>query len=109
MRTKVSRALGILKYAKKFLQQGTLSKKYHNHKREGLLSPTFVIVAQYGDVAAKLKLITSKDCKIKLPEFLEIAAIMFQQLRLEWPTISDIILSEKATIMYKSTDSLTPE
>ena len=29
--------------------------------------------------------------------------------RLEWPTISDIILSETATIIYKSTNSLAPE
>ena len=29
--------------------------------------------------------------------------------RLGWPTISDIILSETATIMYKSTNSLAPE
>ena len=29
--------------------------------------------------------------------------------RLGWPTISDIIVSETATIMYKSTNSLAPE
>ena len=29
--------------------------------------------------------------------------------RLGWPRISDIILSETATIMYKSTNSLAPE
>ena len=29
--------------------------------------------------------------------------------RLGWPTISDIILSETATIIYKSTNSLAPE
>ena len=36
MRNKVSRALGFLKYAKKFLQQGTLSKMYR-----GIVEPHF--------------------------------------------------------------------
>ena len=34
----------------------------------------------YGDVAAKLNLITYKNCKIELPELLLIAAFVFQQL-----------------------------
>ena len=75
MKTKVSRALGFLKYAKKFLPR-TRSVKC----TEESLNPTFAIVAQYGDVAAKLKLITYKNCKIELPELLLIAAFVFQQL-----------------------------
>ena len=76
MRNKVSRALGFLKYAKRNFSNRERSVKC----KEELLSPTFVIVAQYGDVAAKLKLMPSKNCKIELPELLRIAAIMFQQL-----------------------------
>ena len=47
---------------------------------EESLNHTFATVAQYGDVAAKLNLITYKNCKIELPELLLIAAFVFQQL-----------------------------
>ena len=82
MRNKVSRRLS---------ERQRLSPRERSVKcTEELLSPTFVIVAP-----AKLKLMPSKETKVVS--------------RRETNVVSDIILSETATIMFKSTNSLAPE
>ena len=61
-----------MKSAKKSLPQGTLSKM---HGR--IVEPPVALVAQYGDVVIKFRLITAKTAEIKLPELLQLAAIVF--------------------------------
>ena len=48
--TKVSRAVGLLKYAKRFLPQNSLKKLYTS-----IIEPTSATVALYGDAVALLK------------------------------------------------------
>ena len=69
---------------------------------EESLSPTFFIVAQYWVVVVKLKLITSKNCKIEQPELLQIAATIFQQLVAKKEEINHLrSLQEKDTHLLK--------
>ena len=63
VRTKVSRALGILKYAKKLLLQETLS-----HTIEVSLSHIFVTVAQCGGAVGKPGFLRCRSYKILLPK-----------------------------------------
>ena len=75
MRTEVSQALGFLRYSKEFLPQNTLGKMYR-----GFVEPHVRYCCSVWGCFAKLKLKSFKNCIIELPESLQIAAIMFQQL-----------------------------
>ena len=108
MRNKVSRALGFLKYAKKFLQQGTLSKMYR-----GIVEPHFRYCCSVWGCCGKtqidaLQRLQNRAARIVTNSSYHVSATGLIK-RLGWPTISDIILSETATIMFKSTNSLGPE
>ena len=108
MRNKVSRALGFLKYAKKFLQQGTLSKMYR-----GIVEPHFRYCCSGWGCCGKtqidaLQRLQNRAARIVTNSSYHVSATGLIK-KLGWPTISDIILSETATIMFKSTNSLAPE
>ena len=108
MRTKVSRVLGFLKYAKKFFTQDTLSKMYR-----GIVEPHFRYCCSvwgcYGKTRIdNLQKLQNRAARIVTNSSFRVSAADLIK-RLGWPTISDIILSETATIMYKSTNSLAPE
>ena len=108
MRNKVSRALGFLKYAKKFLQQGTLSKMYR-----GIVEPHFRYCCSVWGCCGKtqidaLQRLQNRAARIVTNSSYHVSATGLIK-KLGWPTISDIILSETATIMFKSTNSLAPE
>ena len=75
MRTKASRALGFLKYAKKFFPQETLSKMYR-----GIVEPHFRYCCSVWGCCGKTQLDNLKNCKIELSELLLLAAFVFQQL-----------------------------
>ena len=108
MRTKVSRALGFLKYAKKFLPQDTLSKMYR-----GIVEPHFRYCCSVWGCCGKTRIdnlqkLQNRAARIVTNSSFHVSAADLIK-RLGWPTISDIILSETATIIYKSTNSLAPE
>ena len=75
MRTKVSRALGFLKYAKKFLPQDTLSKMYR-----GIVEPHFRYCCSVWGCCCKTRIDNIQNCKTELSEMLLITAFVFQQL-----------------------------
>ena len=108
MRTKVSRALGFLKYAKKFLPQDTLSKMYR-----GIVEPHFRYCCSVWGCCGKTQLdnlqkLQNRAARIVTNNSFRVSAADLIK-RLGWPTISDIILCETATIMYKSNNGLAPE
>ena len=108
MRTKVSRALGFLKYAKKFLPQDTLSKMYR-----GIVEPHFRYCCSVWGCCGKTQLdnlqkLQNRAARIVTNSSFRVSAADLIK-RLGWPTISDIILCEIATIIYKSNNGLAPE
>ena len=97
-----------LKYAKKFLRQGTLSKMYR-----GIVEPHFRYCCSVWGCCGKtqidaLQRLQNRAARIVTNSSYHVSATGLIK-RLGWPTISDIILSETATIMFKSTNSLAPE
>ena len=108
VRTKVSRALGFLKYAKKFLPQDTLSKMYR-----GIVEPHFRYCCSVWGCCGKtqidiLQRLQNRAARIVMNSSYHASAAGLIK-RLGWPTISNTILGETATIMFKSTNSLVPE
>ena len=108
MRTKVSRALGFLKYAKKFLPKETLSKMYR-----GIVEPHFRYCCSVWGCCGKTQIETlqklqNRAARIVTNSSYDVSATnLIKQLK--WPTVSDIIQNETATMMFKSTNSLAPE
>ena len=95
MRTKVSRALGFLKYAKKFLPQDTLSKMYR-----GIVEPHFRYCCSVWGCCGKTQLdnlqkLQNRAARIVTNSIFRVSAADLIK-RLGWPTISDIILCETA-------------
>ncbi len=106
-RTKVSRALGFLKYAKKFLPEETLSKMYR-----GIVEPHFRYCCSVWGCCGKnlidtLQKLQNRAARIVTNSSYSVSAGNLIK-RLKWPTISDIVLNETATIMYKATNNLAP-
>ena len=106
MRTKVSRALGFLKYAKKFLPQDTLSKMYR-----GIVELHFRYCCSVWGCCGKtqidiLQRLRNRAARIVMNSSYHASAAGLIK-RLGWPTISDIILGDKN--LFKSTNSLVPE
>ena len=79
--SKVSRAIGFLKYAKKFVPKETLIQMYR-----GIVEPHFYIVSN-----------SSYDTS---------ATLLIKNLK--WLTVTDMIKSETATMTYKAITVLTP-
>ena len=108
MRTNVSRALGFLKYAKKFLPQDTLSKMYR-----GIVEPNFRYCCSVCGCCGKTQLYNLQKLQTRAARIVTNSSFCVSAAdlikRLGWPTISDIILCETATIMYKSNNGLARE
>ena len=108
LRTKVSRALSCLKYAKKFLPKDTLSKMYR-----GIVEPHFRYCCLVWGYCGKTRIdnlhkLQNRAARIVTNSSYNVSAAGLIK-RLEWPTTSGIILSETVTIMYESVNSLAPE
>ena len=108
MRSEVSRALGVLKYAKKLLQQNTLSKMYR-----GIVEPHFRYCCSVWGCCGKTRLdnlqkLQNRAARIVTNSSFRVSAADLIK-RLRWPKISDIILCETAIIIYKSNNGLAPE
>ena len=108
VRTKVSRGIGFLKYSRKFLPRNTLSKMYR-----GIVEPHFRYCCSVWGNCGVTRLQTLQKLQTRAARivtrsnFDSSAKPLIHNLK--WPTISDIIRSETATIMYKSLNGLAPE
>ena len=108
VRTKVSRAIGFLKYSRKFLPQNTLSKMY-----SGIVEPHFRFCCSVWGCCGVTKLQTlqklqNRAARIVTKSNFDTPSIDLIQ-SLNWPTVSDIIRGETATTVYKSLNGLVPE
>ena len=108
VRTKVSRAIGFLKYSSKFLPQNTLSKMY-----SGIVEPQFRFCCSVWGCCGVTKLQTlqklqNRAARIVTKSNFDTPSIGLIQ-GLNWPTVSDIIRGETATTVYKSLNGLVPE
>ena len=108
LRTKVSRAIGFLKYARKFLPQNTLSKMYR-----GIVEPHFRYCCSVWGCCGATKLLTLQKLQNRAARIVTKSKFDTPAMELihnlNWPTVSDIIRSETATSMYKSLNGLVPE
>ena len=108
VRTKVSRAIGFLKYCRKFLPRNTLSKIYR-----GIVKPHFRFCCSVWGCCGVVKVQTlqklqNRADKIVTKSSFDTPSIGLIQ-SLNWPTVSDIIKSETATTVFKSLNGLVPE
>ena len=100
--------LGFLKYSRKCLPRNTLSKMY-----KGIVEPHFrYCCSVWGNcrvtrLQTLLKLQNRAARIVTRSNFNSSAKPLIHNLK--WPTISDIIRSETASIMYKSLNGLSPE
>ena len=96
LRTKVSRAIGFLKYARKFSPQNTLSKMYR-----GIVEPHFWYCCSVWGCCGATKLQTLQKLQNRAARIVTKskfdAPAMAQIHNLNWPTMSEIIRSETAT------------
>ena len=107
LRSKISRSLGFLKYAKKLLPKYTLSQMYR-----GIVEPHFryccsvwggcgdsrlLMLEKLQNRAARIVTNSSYDTP---------AANLIKELK--WPTVHDMIKQETATIVFKSINGLAP-
>ena len=107
-RTKFSRAIGFLKYSRKFLPQNTLSKTY-----SGIVEPHFRFCCSVWGCCGVTKLQTlqklqNRAARIVTKSNFDTPSIGLIQ-SLKWPTVSDIIRGETVTTVYKSLNGLVPE
>ena len=104
---KVSRALGFLKYAKKFPPQETL-----NHIYRGIVEPHFRYCSSVWGSCGETKLLTLQKLQnrtariVKNSGYDAPAAALIEKLN--WPNIIEIIKRETATMVYKSLNGLAP-
>ena len=107
VRSKVSRAIGFLKYSRKFLPQNTLSKMY-----SGIFEFHFRFCCSVWGCCGVTKLQTlqklqNRAARIVTKSNFDTPSIGLIQ-SLKWPTVSDIIRGETATTVYKSLNGLVP-
>ena len=106
--TKVSRAIGFLKYSRKFLPQNTLSKMYR-----GIVEPHFRFCCSVWGCCWVIKLRTLQKLQNRAARIVTKsrfdAPAMALIGSLNWPTVSDIVRGETATTMPKSLNGLVPK
>ena len=108
LRTKVSRAIGFLKYSRKFLPQNLLSEMYR-----GIVEPHFRFCCSVWGCCAVTKLQTlqklqNRAARIVVKGSFDAPAMPIIR-NLNWRTVDDIITSETATTIYKSLNGFVPE
>ena len=107
LRTKVSCAIGFLKYYRKFLPQNMLSKMYR-----GIVEPHFRFCCSVWECCGVTKLrmlqkLQNRAARIVVKSRVDVPAMPLIR-SLNWPTIDDTIRSETATTMYKLLNGLVP-
>ena len=107
LRSKISRSLGFLKYAKKLLPKHTLSQMYR-----GIVKPHFryccSVWGNCGDSRlSMLQKLQNRAARIVTnSSYNAPAANLIEELK--WPTVHDMIKQETATIVFKSISGLSP-
>ena len=107
LRSKISRSLGFLKYAKKLLPKYTLSEMYR-----GIVEPHFRYCCSVwggcGDSRlSMLQKLQNRAARIVTNSSYDTpAANLIKELK--WPTVHDMIKQETATIVFKSINGLAP-
>ena len=104
---KVSRAVGFLKYAKKLLPQETLSHIYR-----GIVEPYFRYCSSVWRSCGETRLFTLQKLQSRAARIVTnssyVASADALIEKLNWPTISEFIKRETATMVYKSLNGLIP-
>ena len=105
--SKLSRALGYLKYAKKFVPKDTLIKMYH-----GIVELHFHYYCSVWGGCSGTRLQTIQKLQIRAGRIVtnssyDVSASNLIK-ELNWPTVTDMINSETATITYKALSGLAP-
>ena len=105
--TKVSRALGFLKYVKKLLPQEILGHIYR-----GIVEPYFHYCSLMWGSYGETRLLTLQKLQNRAARIVTnsrydgLADALIEKLN--WPTISEIIKRETMTMVYKSLNGLIP-
>ena len=105
--TKVSRALGFLKYAKKLILQETLSHIYR-----GIVEPYARYCSSMWGSCGEIRLLTLQQLQNRAARIVTNSShdaradALIEKLNL--PAISEIIKRERTTMVYKSLNGLVP-
>ena len=105
--SKVSRAIGFLKYAKKFVPKETLIQTYR-----GIVEPHFryccSVWGSFGETRLRaLQKLQIRAARIVSNSSYDTSATLLIKT-LKWLTVTDMIKSETATVTYKAITGLTP-
>ncbi len=107
LRSKISRSLAFLKYAKKLLPKYTLSQMYR-----GIVEPHFCYCCSVRGSCGKSRLLMLQKLqnraarKVTNSSYDASAAQLIKELK--WPTVHDMIKHETTTIVFKSISGLAP-
>lgn len=104
---KVSRAIGFLKYAKKFVPKPTLIQMYR-----GIVEPHFRYCCSVWGSCSEARLqalqkLQNRAARIVSNSSYDTSATLLIK-NLKWLTVSDMIKSETATVTYKAITGLAP-
>ena len=107
LRSKISRSLGFLKYAKKLLPKHTLSQMYR-----GIVEPHFRYCCSVWGSCGESRLLMLQKLQNRAARMVTnssydaAAANLIKELK--WPTVHDMIKQETTTIVFKSISGLAP-
>ena len=107
IKTKANRALGLIKYSKKYLPSDVLNKMYR-----GIVEPHLSYCSSVWGCCSNSKInvlqkIQNRAARIVTNSSYDASAAPLIQ-NLGWPTINNLIRKETATLTYKSLNSLAP-
>ena len=108
IRSKVSRAIGFLKYAKKLLSQDILCKMYRGIVEPHLRYCCSVWGACGGTRLQVLQKLQNRAARIMTNSSYDSSASALVKT-LNWPTVADMIQVETACMVYKSINELAPD
>ena len=108
IKTKANRALGLIKYSKKYLPSDVLNKMYR-----GIVEPHLSYCCSVWGCRSESKLdvlqkIQNRAARIVTGSPYDASAAPIIQ-NLGWSTISNLVRKETATLTYKSLNSLAPD
>ena len=108
VRSKVSRAIGFLKYAKKLLPKDTLCKMYRGIVEPHLRYCCSVWRAVGGTNLQVLQKLQNRAARIVTNSSYDSSASALIK-SLNWPTVADMIKTETAYMVYKSINDLASD
>ena len=107
IKTKANRALGLIKYSKKYLPSDVLNKMYR-----GIVEPHLSYCCSVGGCCSESKIdvlqkIQNRAARIVTSSPYDASAAPIIQ-NLGWPTISNFVRKDTTALTYKSLNSLAP-